>query len=176
MLCWFFRFMISSAADSGSPINRWTGWHVTRCASCGRFLQSCRTIGVHLRFEAAGWQHSYRVVPSFTGIQPPSHGSRIHTALAAAACLAIGVAVLFSLSVPARRPRASSPASTTIIPTGAPWAVQWAELIRNPLAAEAENLASDTKSGIRFLVACLDVRPLDAGMSPRPGEPTLPPQ
>lgn len=31
MLCWFFRFMISSAADSGSPGNRWARRHVTHC-------------------------------------------------------------------------------------------------------------------------------------------------
>ncbi len=181
MLCWFFRFMISSAADSGNPIDRWTSRHVTSCASCGHFLRSCRTIDKRLRSEAAGWQPgpeqaSRRILLNFAGMPSPSRGSRIRAALAAAACLAIGAAILFSLSIPARQPQASSPAPIAIIPTGAPWAVPWAELIRNPLATEAENLTSDTESGIRFLVACLDVRPFGAGISSRPGEATPPPQ
>lgn len=176
MFCWFFRFVISSAADSGSPFGRWTSRHVTRCASCGQFLQSCHTIGTRLRSEAAGWQPSYRGVPSFTGVRLPSHNSPIRVALATAACLTISAALLLFHSIPARPPHVSSPTTTAIIPTGAQWTTKWVELIPNPLAAEAENLTSDTESGIRFLVACLDVRPLAASTAPRPGQPVLPSQ
>jgi len=180
MFCWLFRFTISSATDSSRAIDRWTSRHVAHCASCGQFLRHCRTIDVRLRSEAAGWQRgseqlSQRIIPNLVGVRPPNHGYRIRAALAAAACLAITAAVIFSLSMPARHPKASAPTMTTSIPAGAPWATKWAELIRNPLAAEAENLTSDTESGIRFLVACLDVRPLSAGMAPHPGEPRAPP-
>jgi len=176
MFCWFFRFMISSATDSGSAIDRWTSRHVAHCASCGQFLQSCRTIDVRLRSEAAGWQRgseqpAHPILPNFAGMQLPSHSYRIHAALAAAACLAITAAVMLSLTMPARQPEASAPTMTAIIPASTPWATKWAELIKNPLAVEAENLTSDTESSIRFLVACLDVRPLGTGIAPHPSEP-----
>jgi len=176
MFCWFFRFMISSATDSGSVIDRWTSRHVAHCASCGQFLRSCRTIDVRLRSEAAGWQRgseqlSRRILPNLVDVQPPSHGYRIRATLAAAACLAITAAVMLSLTMPTRQPEASAPTMTAIIPAGTQWATKWAELIKNPLAAEVENLTSDTESSIRFLVACLDVRPLGAGMTLHPGEP-----
>ncbi len=181
MLCWFFRFMISSAADSGSPGNRWARRHVTHCAGCRQFLQSCRTIDIRLRSEADRWQQAPErpspwILPHVTRMQPPNHGFRIRMALAAAACLVIAAAVLFSLSTPAGRPHASGPATTAFIPGGAPWATQWVGLIPNPLAAEAERLTGDAKSGIRFLVACLDVRPLGADVTLRPSESSPPPQ
>jgi len=180
MLCRFFRFMISSAADSGRSIGPVTSWHTMYCAGCRQFLQDCRVIDVGLRTEAAVWQRgleqpSHRILPNFTGTPSPSHGFRIRMALAAAACLAIAAAVLLSLSMPAGPPQMSTPVTTAIIPADAPWAMQWVELIPNPLAAEAERLTRDTESGIRFLVACLDIRPLGAGIAPRLGDPASPP-
>ncbi len=172
MLCWFFRFMISNAADSGGSIGRWASRHAAHCASCGQFLQSCRAIDLRLQSEAPSWQ----AVPIVAGIQSPGHVFRIRMALAAAACLAVGAAVVFFHTIPAKPPQVSSPAAAAIIPVDTPWTAKWVELIPNPLAAEAKNLTSDTESGIRFLVACLDVRPLAAGAGPRPGQSVLSPQ
>ena len=172
MLCRFFRFMISSAADSGSPIGRWTSRHVAHCASCGQFLQSCRTINLRLRSEVSEWRPSWRTVPIVTGTRSPSHILRIRVALAAAACLAIGAAVMLFHPISAKPPHVSLPTTAAIIPAGAPWTARWVELIPNPLAAEADNLTRDTESGIRFLVACLDVRPVSPGL----GEPIQPPR
>jgi hypothetical protein len=179
MFCWFFRFTISSAADSGSPVGRWTSRHVARCAGCRQFLQSCRVMNVRLRSEAARWQQgpgqlSRRILPDFAKLQPASHHHRIRMALAAAACVALTAATLFYLSTPARQPEVPRVATGVIVPTGAEWAAKWAELIPNPLAVEAKRLTSDTESGIRFVVACLDVRPLVANRVPNPGEPGLP--
>ena len=172
MLCWFFQFRISNAADSGGPIGRWTSRHAAHCASCGQFHQSCRMIDLRLRSEAPSWQ----AVPIITGIQSPSCSFRIRMAVAAAACLAIGAAVVFFHAISAKPPQVPSPATAAMIPVDTPWTAKWAELIPNPLAAEAKNLTSDTESGIRFLVACLDVRPLAAGAAPRPGQSVLSPQ
>jgi hypothetical protein len=182
MFCWLFRFMISSAADSDSAIGRWTSRHVAHCASCRQFLQSCREIDVRLQSEAARWrqdsgQFSGEILPSLVELQPPSHGSRIRMALAAAACLAIAGAAMLLLSPPARPPTTAMPVTGAIISADTQWAIKWAKRIGNPLAAEAEHLTSDTESGIRFVVACLDVRPLGANVSPHPGESgSLPPQ
>lgn len=180
MFCRLFRFTISSAADSGSVIGRWTNRHVARCASCRRFLQDCRQIGVRLRSEAAAWrqdspQISAGILPSLATLQPSSRSSQIRVALAAAACIAIAGAGMLLLSTPAKAPKTPAVVTSAIIPADTQWATKWTTLIGNPLAAEAERLTSDTESGIRFLVACLDVRPLGANMSPHPGEPGPPP-
>jgi hypothetical protein len=183
MLCWLYRSTISNAADSGSPISRWTSRHIARCASCGQFLENCRTIDACLRSEAAEWQGgleqpSGRMLPNpaRARMQSPSHGFPIRTALAAAACLAIAAAVLFSFAIPAGPPQPSPAIRITFIPAGAPWAMQWVQLIPNPLALEAERLTRDTESGIRFVVACLDVRPLGARVSPGLSDPMSPSQ
>ncbi len=180
MLCRLFRFMISSAADSDSSVNRWARRHVTRCVACRQFLQSCRTIDVRLRSEADEWQQALEHLSPATlacspGVRSSGHGLRVRTALAAA-CLAVTTAILFLLSVPARPPQASGPAAPAFIPGGAPWATQWVALIPNPLATEAEHLTGDAESGIRFIVACLDVHPLATGVTPRPGGSPIPPQ
>jgi hypothetical protein len=180
MFCRLFRFMISSAADSGNAVDRWTSRHIAHCVSCRQFLQSCRTIDVRLRSEAAAWrqgsgQLSRRIPPNLSDIQPPSHGSRIRVALAAAACLVIAWAAVLLFSTPTKPPAPPTAMTGAIIPTGTQWATKWAELIQNPLAAEAKHLTSDTESGVRFLVACLDVRPLGANMAPPPGESGPPP-
>jgi hypothetical protein len=41
----------------------------------------------------------------------------------------------------------------------APPNVSLTRVMQNPLETELENLTADTQSGVRFLVACLDVNP-----------------
>jgi len=179
MRCWFFRFVISSAADSGTSIGRWTSRHVAHCASCRQFLRSCRMIDVRLRSEAAGWQQdaqhlSGQILPNLVKMQPLNHRHRIRATLAAAACVAVTAAALFYLSRPTRGPQAPPTTTGVIIPAGTQWAAKWVEFIPNPLAVEAQRLTNDTESGIRFVVACLNVRPLTSNLAPRPGEPESP--
>jgi len=182
MLCRCFRFMISSAADSGRPVGPVTGRHIARCAGCRQFLQNCQWLAEGLRSEAAKWERGSGRLSCRIALNPArvqlSHGSPIRVALAAAACIAIAAAaVLLSLMTPARPPQMPAPTAGVAIPApaGMPWTTRWVEIIETPLAAEAENLTSDAKSGIRFLVACLDVRPVGTDMVPRPGEPGPPP-
>lgn len=181
MLCWFFRFMISSAADTGSAIGQWTRRHIARCASCREFLQICRTIDMRLRSDAAAWRQGsgqlfHPLGPSLAGMQPSSHISRIRVVFAAAACIAIATAAIFWFTTPTRPPQAPTTTMGSLTPAGPQWATKWTQLIKNPLATEAEHLTSDTESGIRFLVACLDVRPVGADVAPRPGGSASPPQ
>jgi hypothetical protein len=181
MLCWFFRFMISSTADSDRPIGPAANRHVARCVGCRQFLQSCRVMDVRLRSEAAKWQQgperlSHQVLPNLVRLEPVGHRHRIRAALAAAACVAITAAALFYLSMSTPKPQLPPTTTGAIIPASTQWAAKWAEFIPNPLAAEAKRLTSDTESGIRFVVACLDVRPLVANVVPNPGESGPPPQ
>lgn len=182
MLCRFFRFVISSAADSGRPVGPVTGRHIARCASCRQFLRSCQWLTEGLRSEAARWERDPGRLSCRISLNParvrPSHGFPIRVALAAAACIAIAAAAtILSLMTPARPPQMPAPTTGLVIPApaGTQWTTKWVEIIETPLAAEAENLTNDAKSGIRFLAACLDVRPLGADMVPRRGEPGSPP-
>lgn len=165
MTCWFFRFMISLAADSGDPISRLTGRHVAHCASCRRFQEDCRTVGEALRAEAAqcgraSGQYTHRVLSRLADSRPSDRGWPVRAALAVAACIVIVAAAAVLLMRPETRP--PGPSTTTsfaIVPPAADLETAWNRLIERPLVAEAQSLTSDTKSGIRFLVACLDVRP-----------------
>jgi len=41
-------------------------------------------------------------------------------------------------------------------------ATAWTSILERPLTAEVRNLTRDTESGVRFVVACLDVSPLSS--------------
>jgi len=99
-----------------------------------------------------------------------SHGSSVRVALAAAACIVVFAAVTLSLMTSVRPPQAPAPTVGLAMPTGTQWTRKCLEIVQTPLATEAENLTSDAKSGIRFLAACLDVRPAGVDVSARPGD------
>jgi len=170
MTCWFFRLMISLAADSCDPVGRLTGRHVARCASCRRFQESCRVIEETLRSEAgrrsrASGQYAHGVLSRLADSQPSDRGWPVRAALAVAACIVIAAAAAVLVTRPtARPPQPSTATIVAIVPPGADLETAWNRLVERPLVAEAESLTSDTKSGIRFLVACLDVRPVDASL------------
>jgi hypothetical protein len=173
MFCRLFRFMISSAADSGKRIGPVTSRHVARCESCRQFLQSCRQIAERLQSEASEWERGSGPLCrplslNTTRMLTRSHGFPIRVALAAVACIAIIAAVTLSLVTSTRRPQAPAAPVGVAMPAGTQWTMRWVEIVQTPLAAEAENLTNDAKSGIRFLAACLDVRPLGDDISTRP--------
>ncbi len=165
MICWFFRWMISIAVDTGNPVGRVTGRHLAHCASCRRFQESCHIIEETLRFDAAQYaqasgQFTHRVVSGPADSQPSNQGCSIRIALAVAACIAIAAAATVFLTRPATQPPQPSPVKiAAFVPPDANLETAWTHLVERPLVAEAESLTSDTRSGIRFLVACLDVNP-----------------
>ena len=179
MLCRLFRFMISSAADSGGPVGPMTDRHIAHCEECRQFLRTCEQIAEGLQSEAGEWEGRSgplhrRLALNVTRTAGQGRGSLIRVTLAVAACLAVVAGVTLSLTMPARPPRAPATTVTVAMPTDVRWAASWIELMQTPLAAEAENLTSDAESGIRFLAACLDVRPLGGDTSTRPGDDATP--
>jgi len=165
MTCWFFRLVISLAADSGNPIGRLTSRHLTRCASCRHFRESCHVIEGALRSDAAQYaqasgQFSDRVLFRLADSQSLTRSWPVRAALAVAACIIIAAAAAVFLTRPATQP--TEPSTVTIaafVPPDADLEAAWTRLVERPLVAEAESLTNDTQSGIRFLVACLDVSP-----------------
>lgn len=164
-MCWFFRLMISLAADSGDSVGPLTSRHLARCASCRRFQESCHVIEETLQFDAAQYarasgQFTHRVLSRLADSQPSNQGRRVHAALAVAACVAIAAAAAVFLTRPATQPPGPSPVTiTAFVPPDANLETAWTRLVERPLVAEAQSLTNDTESGIRFLVACLDVSP-----------------
>jgi len=164
-MCWFFRLMISLAADSGGPVGRLTSRHLARCASCRRFHESCHVIEETLRFDAAQYarasgQFTHGVLSRLASAQLSNRRRPIRAVLAVAACIAIAAAAAVLLTRPATQPPGPSRATIAVfVPPDADPGTAWTRLIQRPLVAEAQSLTNDTESGIRFLVACLDVNP-----------------
>ncbi|MEN6575036.1 MAG: hypothetical protein ABFD90_01745 [Phycisphaerales bacterium] len=167
MFCWFFRFMISNAADSDGHIGTITRWHALRCANCRQFHRTCRTLGKNLRAEAAALpatsrQFAWEVPASLPHAQRRPPARPAWSAIAAAACLA--VVVLFV--VPSRHIESPTPPAHTAPTPRMELPGAWAHMLETPLTTEVQRLSDDAQSGIRFLVACLDARPAETVVSP----------
>ena len=173
MLCWFFRLMISDAADSDKDIGRLTRRHAARCAPCRQFYQSCHRVETGLRSEATHLGRAREPLPPRirTGLSNRRGQTVSLRAVAVAACIAIaGLAGIYRLHVarPAQPPDmgwVSAPAVSDPVQEASAWAeahpTDWVDLIKSPLATEMRNIAGDAESSIRFLVACLSVNPVD---------------
>jgi hypothetical protein len=182
MRCWFFRLMISIAADSDGCVGRATSRHMSRCADCRQFHQQCRLIGRRLRSEAGGWQRasgraSRGVLARLDGGPPPAAQDvrvrGIRVGLAVAACIAIAAAAtMFLTRRPTESPAPPFVAAGPAIPVGMNPPTAWIGLVERPLTTEVRSLTRDTESGIRFLVACLRVGP-PADQAAHSDEPVL---
>ena len=168
MLCWFFRRMISHAADGDGDPGRLTQWHLSRCQFCQQFHTECHLLEQRLRREAPRWAADPRQAP-MSSVQP--NETRASLSWAARGAIAAAVAVLASLGVflPTRPQSPITPPDVAVAASGPPISEQrhWTGLIENPLIAEVQSLREEAESGMLFLVACLDVSPLaDDGHPP----------
>jgi hypothetical protein len=80
---------------------------------------------------------------------------------AASIALAVLVGALF-LAPPQTEPPPPGPRRVTEIPSLTRYEIPtaaWAGLVERPLAGEFKNLADNTESAVRFLVACVAVDP-----------------
>jgi hypothetical protein len=168
--CWFFRCMISHAADSGRDIGPLTSRHTARCAGCRQFYQSCRVLDAGLRSEAADLGRTSglltrQMLAGLTNVQPQGRRLPTRAVLVAAACLVIAALAGILMTQHRESPEPPSP------PRPATWAgtypaIAWPGLIESPLETEVKKITSNTESGIRFLVACLNVSPLGGAAAP----------
>lgn len=159
MRCSLFRIAISAAADSGRPLGPMTTRHLRGCSDCRRFQRVCRVLDETLRSEAG--THTRL---SLADLPRGRRRGPIRFALAAAACLVVGVSALWLggrklPTAPAAIPYAFSVPHIDL-------AAGWIGALEAPLIAEARNLSNDAGSGIRFLAACLTVRPANGLADP----------
>ena len=173
MFCWFFRLMISGAADGHELFSGLTERHLSNCASCRRFQQMCMSLGRDLTAEAAVSDagNVERLNEQVIRTLPHLHRKKSRTAIAirfrpalAAACLALVVAVatLFVLKKPPSQdvPQATDPVGSLRRLVAEDFPIGWARPIETPLDSELRNLTDDTESAVRFLVACMAVDPI----------------
>lgn len=170
MFCSIFRFMISHTVDGNSRLSRTTEKHIRHCASCREFYQTCLSLGEGLTHEAAisndevSERLSARVLTAIHHQRPKTHKVRMRLLpMVAAACLALIflTGVLF-LTVwrddkGTSQPGQVEPVAALRALVGEDFVAGLPGLIEEPLASEINNIADDTESALRFLVACVSV-------------------
>jgi len=170
MFCRSFKVMISHAADIDRPVGGITQRHIEGCENCRRFYENCRSLGEVLRAEAIDLNGAYplsaeQITQNIAlSSKRPHHKSVKLGYFAAAACivLAVTAAVVF-MSRPPEHQTAEEQAISINDLLGSDLQTTWSGLLEEPLTGEMKNLASDTESAVRFLVACVDADPLQNG-------------
>lgn len=176
MFCWFFRFMISRAADGNTNVSEATRRHIRHCADCREFYDTCLSLGEGLTREAAisnqevSEQLSARVLKGMSCRRTEVHKVEIKLWIAAAAACVALIVLIGALFLVARRDERDNvqPGQTQMAvaiqqlravyeQVGQDIPITWPEVIEEPLATEFKSLVDDTESAVRFLVACVAV-------------------
>ena len=176
MFCWFFKLMISHAADGDNNPSGRMQKHIRHCAACREFSKICQSLGEGLRREAAisntdvSKRLSKRIFNAVTIRQTKTYkvGTRWRFALAAA-CIAL-IVIIGALFVASRRDNqgGSQPYENQMADAiqelraayglaGKDLPAAWPGVLEGAMAIEFESLANDTESAARFLFACVAV-------------------
>jgi hypothetical protein len=168
--------MISHTADNENQPSEIIQEHMCNCADCREFYKTCQSLGERLTREALISNsrtssrlndHILNAIPS-RRTETQKVGMKLWIA-AAAACVALIVLTGVSLLVMKPNGRSNvqpNPAQMTVAiqelrsvyeQVGQDLPITWPQVIEEPLANEFENLANDTESAVRFLVACVAV-------------------
>lgn len=180
MFCWLFKLMISHAADGDNPLSGTTEKHISHCANCRGFYETCLSLGEGLTREATisneevSKRLSNRILTAIHHRRTETYkvGMKLWP-MAAAACVALIVltGVLLMVIQPEKQQpnqyeqavkvisdivvSADNLSGGRLVKENFP--ARWPRLIEEPLAGELNNLADDTESALRFLVACVAV-------------------
>ena len=175
MLCWLFRFSISSAMDGPGRVSGLTARHTRRCANCREFFEKCLSISEGLRKppptskSTVSERLSERVFSVVEDrrakVSRVVIGRRVLAIAASVAVIALA-GVLF-LTQRDNRPGGSDydkglEIVRSLARDAAGGEVDIAALPRSveaPLAGEVESLTNRTESAVRFLVTCVAVNP-----------------
>ena len=172
--------MISHAVDGDSRLSEATQKHIRHCASCREFYEICLSLGEGLTREATisseevSERLSARILTAMHLRRTETYKVRMRLRpMVAAACVAL--IVLTGVLLLLRQPEKQQPnqyeqavkvirdivvsadnlAGGSLVKEQFP--AGWPGLIEEPLANELNNLADDTESALRFLVACVAV-------------------
>ncbi len=167
MFCWYFKYLMSRAADSNRQLSQCTRNHIEHCEKCRKFYTLCRSMDARLRQQTEGSDSKLsshlrqRIINSVSEKKVKTYkvGIRLRTVLAAAAVIAVVLAGIFVLSLDREKTVQQSDIGLagrferlSGIASGLPG------LIENPLATEIDNIEEDTESAVRFLIDCVSIR------------------
>ena len=186
MFCRFHKFMISNALDGGKPLGRLTRRHLQRCHACNRFLDLCRTMDQRLRVERVEFHNAVQPVLSrrVLDASPIQAGpskrftKTMRPWLAAAACIAIlavpAILLVMRSAPPApdQRYQQAAELAASLYDSGTLFAARIANdplllpsAVEAPVRNEIRNVAADTESAVRFVVASVPVTPVPRQVS-----------
>jgi len=176
MFCWLFKLMISHAVDRNGKLSGTTQKHIGRCAGCREFYQSCLSLGEGLTREAAisncdvSERLSDRILSVVSGQETKEYKVTVKLwPIVTAACLALAVLIgaLYLVTSDGDQDVAESdPVAAYRKLAEEEFASSWSGLNTRPLAGELDNIAEDTASAVRFLVACVNVDIADFDPNP----------
>jgi len=176
MLCWFYRWNISSTFDGDGSLSDRCRRHLLQCDRCREFFKSSIALGEQLSLEAAltcpdvPAQLRQRIALTVSSsnrktLKPPFGVRRS----VAAACVAAAVLMTALFAVTAHRRGGGSdvevaPASAmlqSIFYTNEMTVDNLPEsvggFVERPLAGQLETIAKQTESAVKFLIACTTV-------------------
>ena len=176
MVCWLFRLMISHSADNDNRPSGIIREHISHCADCRDFYNTCQSLGESLTRQAliSNSPTPRRLKENILNAIP-SQLTKTHKVVrklwiaAAAACIALFILTAVSLIVMKQDGRKNVPPDprqmtlaiqelrSVYWKVGRDLPTSWPRVIEKPLASEFHNLANDTESAVRFLVACVAV-------------------
>ena len=175
MFCWLFKLMISHAVDGDGKLSGTTQKHIGRCAGCREFYQSCLSLAQGLTREAAisnsdvSEQLSGRILTAVSGQETKEYKVTVKLwPIVTAACLALAVLIGALYLVPGggEDVAESDPVMAYRKLAEDVLGPSLSELIKKPLTDDYDNIAEDTASAVRFLVACVNVDIADFDPSP----------
>jgi predicted anti-sigma-YlaC factor YlaD len=176
MVCWLFRLMISHSADNNNRPSGIIREHISHCANCRDFYNTCQALGESLTREALiSNTRTPRRLKEHILNAVPSQRAKTHKVpmklwiAAVAACAALIIVTGASLIIMNRDGRKDvqhNPQQMTIAiqglrsvytQVGRDLPATWPRVFEKPLENEFKSLTNDTQSAVRFLVACVDV-------------------
>ena len=107
MFCWYFKYLMSRAADSNRQLSQRTRNHIEHCERCRKFYTLCRSMDAGLRQQAESTDSKLsgrlrqRIINSVSEKKVKTYkvGIRLRPVLAAAAVIAVVLAGIFVLSL-----------------------------------------------------------------------------
>lgn len=169
MFCWYFKYLISRAADSNRQLSQRTRNHIEHCEMCRKFYSLCRSMDAGLKQQAESTDSKLsgrlrqRIINSVSKKKVKTYkvGIRLRPVLAAAAVIAVVLAGIFVLNLNKESIRPERhidfPGNIQVL-INRGLAMDVPGLIESPLATEIDNIEEDTESAVRFLIDCVSMR------------------
>jgi predicted anti-sigma-YlaC factor YlaD len=165
MLCIYYRWKISNAADDNTPLSQSVTAHVCRCAACRHYYRQVMALDEQLGQQSQTWRSS-NPVPSPVEMSAEAATSWISqkrwgVRIAAAVLLIAGLWIILHDNLPGSRRELMNqyrpwlsyvPISEQTMPSVVP------AMMTDYYQRELSTLAKDTHSAAEFAASCVGVK------------------